>query len=893
MNRVILLLLLLACCQLSLSQSCPPNIDFESGTFNHWDCFTGTTRAIGTDNVIDLLPSSPTPGRHEIISDPLLKDPYGKFPQLCPYGGKYSVKLGNNNTGAEAEGVSYTFTVPDVVDTFTFTYFYAVVFEDPGHDLSQQPRFFVTAYDVLTGDLINCASYNYISTSNLPGFKKGVGGVLYKEWSPVSIQFAGLRNRVVRLEFKTADCTQSGHFGYAYLDVGTGCSNILATAPYCRETNSIILNAPYGYKEYIWWNSDYSAIIGTQQLLTLSPPPATSGRFYVDIIPYPGFGCRDTASAEVVPLPVPPQPSMTDTSYCQYDPPMALEAMPIRGNDLLWYTSSTGGTGSADAFTPSTALPGITNYYVTQKSLFGCESFRKELKVRVTATPSASFTINNSIQCQYDGVFIFNSTSTNLDNPTYIWSYGDGKTDTATIPGSKHTYDKYGNSPVKLKVINQSVCATEKTTAVQVVPRPLAAFSFPDTVCQAQTSVLLKDLSHVPASLSMINTWWWEINGIASSSPSPSSFIPSTPGSLPVKLVVTTPEGCRSDTSKKTINVHYQPVAQFNYNNLLCNNETILFNNLSSLPDAAFPENINRWHWSFDNNLFSKTKSPALLLPTGQHTARITAETNFGCRSTELLKAFTVYPKPNIHLQINDSCVYRDIYYTATDLDKNVVKWSWDFGRGFQSAGPLIHKRFTKEGPSSFVLVAESGHACKDTTNRSFTIFDNKAFAGRDTIAAKGEPVLLISKGGPNVTYTWSPATGLDNSALENPTATLDQDMLYILDAITDKGCDSHSKIFIKRYAGPELYIPNAFTPNGDGTNDELHVFPVGIKSFGTFSIYSRAGQLLFQTKDYHKGWDGMFNGVKMNNDNYIAVATAVDYRGRQMMQKESVMLLK
>src|SRR5215510_6193921 len=118
------------------AQSCPPNIDFESGDFTNWECFIGSTMVIDTHNVIKLSPSPPMANRHQIISASTpggALDFYGGFPKLCPYGGNYSVKLGNDNTGAEAEGLSYTFTVPTTVDTFTFTYFYAVVFEDPSH----------------------------------------------------------------------------------------------------------------------------------------------------------------------------------------------------------------------------------------------------------------------------------------------------------------------------------------------------------------------------------------------------------------------------------------------------------------------------------------------------------------------------------------------------------------------------------------------------------------------------------------------------------------------------------------------------------------------------------------------------------------------------------------
>src|SRR4051812_10857146 len=100
------------------SQSCPPNLDFETGDFSHWDCFVGLTDTIDGKNRMTLNPSPPVSNRHEIISAATspANDPYGGFPKLCPYGGKYSVKLGNTNTNAEAEAISYTFVVPTTID---------------------------------------------------------------------------------------------------------------------------------------------------------------------------------------------------------------------------------------------------------------------------------------------------------------------------------------------------------------------------------------------------------------------------------------------------------------------------------------------------------------------------------------------------------------------------------------------------------------------------------------------------------------------------------------------------------------------------------------------------------------------------------------------------------
>src|SRR4051812_46562528 len=83
-----------------------PNIGFEDGTFNHWDCFEGTIDSI---RGISLASSIPVYNRHTIYGKESATtiDQYGGFPVLCPNGSKHSIKLGNEMAGGEAERVSY------------------------------------------------------------------------------------------------------------------------------------------------------------------------------------------------------------------------------------------------------------------------------------------------------------------------------------------------------------------------------------------------------------------------------------------------------------------------------------------------------------------------------------------------------------------------------------------------------------------------------------------------------------------------------------------------------------------------------------------------------------------------------------------------------------------
>jgi len=906
MFRSVAICLLITLCLLTkgYSQStCPPNLDFEDGNFNGWQCFIGKTDTLNGKNRMLLDLSEPTLERHTLITATAMPefDYYGKFPRLCPFGGNYSVKLGNEQTGAQAEGLSYTFVVPTTVDTFTFTYFYAVVFQDPQHDLPEQPRFFVTALDVVTGELINCASFDYVSTAGLPGFQTSTidPSVLYKGWTPTSLQFAGLGGHTVRLEFRTADCTRTGHFGYAYLDIASACSNILATAPYCIETNSLILNAPFGFQSYTWYNSDFSQIIGSGQSMTISPPPATQGVFYVDVIPYPGFGCRDTLQAFIKPMPIPDTPDAKILiDLCQYQNATPLAAKALPGHTLLWYSSDVGGIGNGTAPVPSTTLPGSTKFWVSQKELFGCEGFRREITVKVIPTPVASFNINtNTRQCQLGNRFSFTSTSGNLSSPSYTWEFGDGKSQTSTSTTAVYSYPDYGNFTVKLMATNADACTAEKTQMVTVVPKPVATFTYPTPICEYKTPIVLSDLSSVPTNISTINKWWWNVNGTIVQSNTPPVNIAPPAGNYPVRLAVSSIEGCLSDTNTTVLKVRYNPHAEFEYGdlNLMCNNEVIRFTDRSYFPPGATGEMVAKWNWTYDNTVKVTPQHPTAYFTAGTHKVRLISESSVGCISDPVEHSFEIYPKPVVKLEISDSCLFVPITFQATDLVGNVVDYRWYFRGALKEPVNVTSfvRTYYDAGYRPVSLYTFTDKGCKDTIYRPFTLYTNNSFAGKDTLAAFMEPVQLDAKGEPGMKYAWIPNTGLDRADIEKPVATLDRDQRYYLYSVSEQGCKKQSHILVKRFAGPDLYVPNAFTPDDNGINDKLKVKPVGYRSFSYFAIYNRWGQLMFRTTNFNEGWDGKINGQKAEAGTYVYVAAAIDYKGKPLNRKGTFILLR
>ncbi len=112
---------------------------------------------------------------------------------------------------------------------------------------------------------------------------------------PVTVNLAGLAGKTVRLEFTTNDCAFVQHFGYAYLDVNEDCSSSpISGNTYCVGAESAILTAPYGFAGYSWYTSDFSKLLGTENVLTITPAPPANTTYALAIIPYDGLGCEDT-----------------------------------------------------------------------------------------------------------------------------------------------------------------------------------------------------------------------------------------------------------------------------------------------------------------------------------------------------------------------------------------------------------------------------------------------------------------------------------------------------------------------------------------------------------------------------------------------------------------------
>jgi gliding motility-associated-like protein len=357
------------------AQSCPVNIDFETGTFANWTCWLGRTSAVGDQNVISLNKiSGPVNGHHTMYSNNNSQvDPFGGFPVLCPNGSGHSIRLGSTEAGGQAEGVSYDFTVPANSNSYSVTFHYAVVFQSPNHRINEQPRMEVEVTNVTDNSIINCGSFSFIAIgSSLPGFQVSnvvdTITVLYKKWSTVTVDLSGNAGKQIRLFFKTADCTFRRHFGYAYIDVDSDCGGSFVGAAFCKGDSVVHVTGPAGYAGYTWYDSALTTVLGKGPTLILKPPPVSGTSISLKLDPYDGYGCTKVLLALLKDTLQLSADAGNDALYC-HTAGVSIGSPPRQ--ELIYSWSPAAGLSNPEISNPIAAPDATTTYTLTASSVGG------------------------------------------------------------------------------------------------------------------------------------------------------------------------------------------------------------------------------------------------------------------------------------------------------------------------------------------------------------------------------------------------------------------------------------------------------------------------------------------------------------------------------------------
>lgn len=603
---------------------------------------------------------------------------------------------------------------------------------------------------------------------------------------------------------------------------------------------------------------------GTSTLQNPSHVYAAGGTYNVTLTVTSNTGCVQSITKPVV-VYHNPDVNFNFTNVCLNETTQFTNTTTVTGGLISTFSWNFGdGTAASNQPNPTHVYASAGNYNATLTitSNQGCIDSATKV-VSVYEYPTASFTVNNV--CQIDSAHFTNNSSDPLGTIAWWeWLYGDNSpADNANWDGV-HQYQNAGYYNVTLTIESNFGCRDSIQDSIQIYPMPLADFSFVNACFHDPVTFTNLSQGNI-----VLNEWLFGDNTPIDTNGQPTHIYPA-PGTYSVWLNVTTDLGC-TDSVRHNVETYTLPIADFYFQNA-CDNYPVIFADSSSVP---YPDYISQWQWNFgDNTPNNTTQHPSHLYDTsGTYPVQLIVTSFNGCKDT-IIKQVITYPNPVVDFSApQEGC--SPFCTQFTDLSTlalgNIVMWQWTFSNGTNAYAQNPNVCFTNNGQSpqliDVTLTATTNYSCTTTVTKplyitvfplphaSFTYYPNQT-----TIL---EPAINFNDHSTGASqWTWNFGDGTPFGHVPNPNHIYQDTGRYYVQLLVENiyGCQDSTLSSIIIQPDWSIYIPSAFTPNGDGNNDVFNAKGYGIEEF-TMYIFDRWGELIFTSNSLTKGWDGKVEG--------------------------------
>ncbi len=291
------------------------------------------------------------------------------------------------------------------------------------------------------------------------------------------------------------------------------------------------------------------------------------------------------------------------------------------------------------------------------------------------------------------------------------------------------------------------------------------------------------------------------------------------------------------------------------------------------------------YSWTPPAGLNATTGSSVMADPDSTTTYTVTG-LSAGCPFASAAVRVNVLPEPALMAISTNTCQgeTKGLIKLSPTLAGAIYKWS----NG--SSGLMV----TGLDTGTYTITVTDVNGCTATTSASILqLPDPIPIVGTEKTISQGQTVQLVANGGTR--YLWAPSASLNNDTIYNPIANPNQTTSYRVIVRDVNNCSAIDSVLITVVSceASQLFIPTAFSPNGDGDNDMLYVrAPACITAF-RMQVYDRWGELVFETTDRLTGWDGTFRGKEMDPAVFVYYLTATLSNGQKISGKGNVTLLK
>jgi gliding motility-associated-like protein len=590
------------------------------------------------------------------------------------------------------------------------------------------------------------------------------------------------------------------------------------------------------------------------------------GNFNCTLHATSNFGCVDSVTKAVT-VYFNPHANFTAPMVCNGTATQFTDASTSQNGIITawaWdYTSN--GTFDNNTQNPSNIYPANGTYSVTLQvtSSLGCVSSITNTII-VNPNPTVIMAVNNACAGSNFG---FNNYST-IPNGSIVqslWSFGDGTTSSQTAP--MHSYVNANTYNITLTETSNYGCVASISQTVTAYPKPNANFSA-SAVCQLQANMFTNTSSISSGNISSYG-WDFTSNGTIDNTNQNPSYTYSVGGSFNCTLHTTSNNGCR-DSITKPITVYFNPVANFNAASV-CYGMPVQFNNTSTSQNGT----ITAYDWDFTSN---GTFDNVYESPSNNYTSyglflvTLQVQSSYGCQNT-IKKTVRVNPTPvsDFTVAVQKGCPYNmcvGMINNSTMQGGSIAYWTWNFGDNTTSSqNSPVHCFKNGTFNISLTAVSDSGCTSTSTINNAITVYP-KPIAGfiytPESVDIIDPTVTIENQAEGATAYIYFISDGYVIAGHPDFTHTFTSDVpqnYTVLQIVTNSfGCKDSIKHDIIINPGYTFYIPNAFTPNRDGTNEVFKGIGIGIKSY-TLMIFDRWGELIFQSDNLEQGWDGTFKG--------------------------------
>ena len=552
----------------------------------------------------------------------------------------------------------------------------------------------------------------------------------------------------------------------------------------------------------------------------------------------------------------------------------------INSNASLW---SFGNGANSTLQNPSIiyTIPGTYLIKLISTNTLGC--IDSSFKTIIVNGPSGTFTYSPTNTCAPAGI-AFTALTNNAQS--LLWDFSNGVT--ITTPGStssyNYTYNQVGHYMPKLVMSDGANCVIVVYGNDTIkVEKTYAKFGVSDSSFCKSGTVTFSDSSSTTNGF--INNYFWDFgDGTTSNAMNPTHLF-ANPGVYLVMLIANSSVGC-ADTAYKTINI-------LQGNNITLTNNLFLCEGQGKT--VSINSNSNSINWYPSTGLSCSNCSAPFVNPFTSTNYTIIASNSNGCIDTAYL-VVSVQPRLPSSIDSNKIICLSD----STQLNANGgTSYTWNpitYLSNPQISNPWAFPPST----TTYYVAIHQGTCTFDTLQLTVTVNPKPILiAGTSQTLTAGSSVQLSASGTNIDFYSWTPTASLSCNTCAMPTASPTENTVYYITVSNVFGCKANDSVSIKiRCENNQVFLPNTFTPNGDGVNDVFAVRGVGISNILSFRIYNKWGTLVFErtnfsANDYSNGWDGTFNSTPLGNDIYIYTVDATCITGDLIQVKGDIALIK